>query len=93
MVLADKGFLISEIMLFETSLNISPFLMSPQFTPSKVLKTKSIARARIYVERVMIRHQLHINLINNKNSYILLSTRLFIWQTKILPCTTKIMLY
>jgi hypothetical protein len=39
----------------ETSLNIPPFLMSPQFTPSEVLKTKSIAIARIHVERVMVR--------------------------------------
>ncbi|KAF0754750.1 THAP-type domain-containing protein [Aphis craccivora] len=55
LVLADKGFLISDLMPPETSLNIPPFLMSPQFTPSEVLKTKSIARARIHVERVMVR--------------------------------------
>ncbi|MDD0148675.1 transposase family protein, partial [Shigella flexneri] len=36
-------------------LNIPPFLMTPQFTPSEVMKTKSIARARIHVERVMVR--------------------------------------
>ncbi|XP_008184786.1 uncharacterized protein LOC103309892 [Acyrthosiphon pisum] len=39
LVLADKGFLISDLMPPETSLNIPPFLMSPQFTPSEVLKT------------------------------------------------------
>jgi len=55
LVLADKGFLISDLMPPETFLNIPPFLMSPQFTPSEVLKTKSIARARIHVERVMVR--------------------------------------
>lgn len=55
LVLADKGFWISDLMPPGTSLNISPFLVSPQFTPNEVLKTKSIARARIHVERVIVR--------------------------------------
>lgn len=59
LVLADKGFLISDLMSLETFLNIAPFLRSPQFTVnySQViffLKTKSIARARIHAERVMV---------------------------------------
>ncbi|XP_060875284.1 uncharacterized protein LOC132948692 [Metopolophium dirhodum] len=53
LVLADKGFLISDILPHGTSLNIPPFLMTPQFTPSEVIRTKNIARARIHVERVM----------------------------------------
>jgi len=55
LVLADKGFLISYILPPGTSLNIPPFLITPQFTPSVVIRTKNIARARIHVERVMVR--------------------------------------
>jgi len=29
--------------------------MTPQFMPSEVIRTKNIARARIHVERVMVR--------------------------------------
>jgi len=55
LILADKGFLISDILPEGVFLNIHPFLTSPQFTPSEVEKTKSIARARIYVERAISR--------------------------------------
>lgn len=56
-VLADKGFLISDILPPGTSLNIPPFLMTPQFMPSEVIRTKNIARAQIHVEKVMVRLQ------------------------------------
>jgi len=55
LVLANKGFLISDILPPGTSLKIPPFLMTPKFTPSEVIRTKNIARARIHVERVMVR--------------------------------------
>lgn len=55
LILADKGFLISDILPDGVSLNIPPFLTSSQFTPSEVEKTKSIARARIHVERAISR--------------------------------------
>jgi len=55
LVLAEKGFLISDLMPPGTSLNIPPFLMTPQFNSSKIINTKSIVGARIHVERVMVR--------------------------------------
>ncbi|KAF0725568.1 Uncharacterized protein FWK35_00035703, partial [Aphis craccivora] len=78
LVLADKSLLISDMMLLETSLNISPFLMSPQFTSSKVLTPKSIARAKFLVEKVMriiqsqssIVFQLSAALVNFQNPII-----------------------
>jgi len=39
LVLAEKGFLISDIMPPGTSLNIPPFLMTPQFTLSEIINT------------------------------------------------------
>jgi len=53
--LADKGFLISDLLPSGVNLNIPPFLVSPQFTPSEVVKTKNIARDRIHVERAIQR--------------------------------------
>jgi len=55
LILADKGFLISDILPNGTYLNIPPSLVSTQFTPSEVEKTKNIARARIHVERAIQR--------------------------------------
>ena len=55
LILADKGFLISELLPMGVSLNIPPFLTRKQFTPTQVMKTRSIAKARIHVERFNIR--------------------------------------
>lgn len=55
LILADKGFLISDLLPDNVSLNIPPFLTLSQFTPSEVEKTKNIARARIHVERAIRR--------------------------------------
>lgn len=55
MVLADKGFLIHDLMPAGVSLNIPPFLYRPQFTKQQVLQTREIARARIHVERAIQR--------------------------------------
>jgi hypothetical protein len=61
LILADKGFLISDLLPSGVNLNIPPFLVLPQFTPSEVVKTKNIARARIHVERAIQRlKQYHI---------------------------------
>lgn len=51
LILADKGFLIRDILPPGVALNILPFLTSAQFTPEQVRQTECIARARIYVER------------------------------------------
>jgi len=51
MVLADKGFLISDILPAGVTLNIPPFLSNAQFSREQCILTRNIARARIHVER------------------------------------------
>lgn len=56
LILADKGFLISDLCSeLGVSVNIPPFLHSGQFTPEEVSRTTQIARARIHVERAISR--------------------------------------
>ena len=55
LILADKGFLISDILPEGVSVNIPPFLNNGKFTESEVLLTRSIARNRIHVERANAR--------------------------------------
>ena len=53
LVLADKGFLIHDIMPQGVSVNLPPFLMKPQFTECEAKFTVKIAKARIHVERAI----------------------------------------
>ncbi|KAK9702274.1 DDE superfamily endonuclease [Popillia japonica] len=46
LILADKGFLISDIMPKGVYLNIPPFLSTPQFTEAQVYETRQIAKAQ-----------------------------------------------
>ena len=55
LILADKGFLISDILPEGVSVNIPPFLNNGKFTESEVLLTQNIARNRIHVERANAR--------------------------------------
>lgn len=55
LVLADKGFLIKDILPPGVSLNLPPFLDIPQLTLEQVLQTEVIATARIYIERAIQR--------------------------------------
>lgn len=55
LILADKGFLLKDILPPGVHINVPPFLTNPQFTPEQVLQTESIARARIHVERAIQR--------------------------------------
>lgn len=55
LIIADKGFLIQDILPEGVSLNIPPFLSTPQFTEYQVYETKRIARVRIHVERAIRR--------------------------------------
>lgn len=55
MILADKGFLIQDIVPHGVCVNIPPFLNNGTFTESEVKKTKAIAKARIHVERANAR--------------------------------------
>jgi hypothetical protein len=50
LILADKGFLISDVLPAGVSLNIPPFLDTPQFSPEQIRRTQCIARARIHIE-------------------------------------------
>ena len=51
LILADKGFLIADIVLTGVSVNIPQFLCNGKFNESEVKQTKTIARCRIPVER------------------------------------------
>lgn len=51
LILADKGFLIHDILPQGVYLNIPPFLFTPQFTSAEVEETRNVARARIHIER------------------------------------------
>jgi len=55
MVLADKGFLIQDIVPHGISVNIPPFLNYGTFTESEAKATKAIAKCRIHVERTNAR--------------------------------------
>jgi hypothetical protein len=55
LILADKGFLIQDILPHGVSVNIPPFLQNGKFTESEVRATESIARCRIHVERANAR--------------------------------------
>ena len=53
LVLADKGFLIQDILPANVTLNIPPFLTNGVFTRQESIYTIKIARARIHVERAI----------------------------------------
>lgn len=55
LILADKGFLIQDIVPNGVYVNIPPFLQHGKFTESEVKATKSIAKCRIHVERANAR--------------------------------------
>lgn len=55
LILADKGFLIQDIVPKGVYVNIPPFLEHGKFTESEIKVTKSIARCRIHVERANAR--------------------------------------
>ncbi|KAJ8969942.1 hypothetical protein NQ314_001512 [Rhamnusium bicolor] len=55
LILADKGFLIQDLLPPGVLLNIPPFLMKAQFSPEEARQTVTIARARIHVERAIRR--------------------------------------
>lgn len=55
LILADKGFLIQDIVPKGVSVNIPPFLENGKFTASEIRATKNIAKCRIHVERANAR--------------------------------------
>ena len=55
LILADKGFLIGDLVPNGVHVNIPPFLNNGKFTESEIKLTKSIAKCRIHVERANAR--------------------------------------
>lgn len=55
LILADKGFLIQDIVPEGVSVNIPPFLSKGKFTVNEIKITKKIAKCRIHVERANAR--------------------------------------
>lgn len=50
LILADKEFLIKDILPSEVLLNIPPFLDTSQFTIDQIIQTEKMAKARIHVK-------------------------------------------
>ncbi|CAG0905965.1 unnamed protein product, partial [Cyprideis torosa] len=72
-ILADKGFLIGDLLPPGVNLNLPPFLTRKEghrrkFTNTQARDTTAIARARIHVERVMARIKIFKILSNFKHS-------------------------
>lgn len=55
LILADKGFLLQDLVSKDVSVNIPPFLCTVQFSVPEVEETRTIAKARIHVERAICR--------------------------------------
>lgn len=55
LILADKGFVMQDLVPQGVSVNVPPFLKNKRFTLEEVKTTKSIARARVHVERAIAR--------------------------------------
>eukprot|EP00795_Rhopilema_esculentum_P017087 gene17087-8604_t len=55
LILADKGYLITDILPPGVSVNIPQFLYNGKFNSSEIKLTKTIARCRIHVERANAR--------------------------------------
>ena len=70
LVLADKGFLIQDLVPDGVSVNISPFLNNGAFTESEARATKPIAKCRIHVERDMLNFRILIKILRSSPSYI-----------------------
>ncbi|XP_050315255.1 uncharacterized protein LOC126749581 [Anthonomus grandis grandis] len=68
LILADKGFLIKDLLPAGVSLNIPPFLTTAQLIESQVYETQQIAKARIHVERAIRRIKCY-NILQQVPSY------------------------
>jgi hypothetical protein len=77
LVLADKGFLIQDLMPAGVTLNLPPFLNQAQFTVAQAELTVRIARARIHVERGIQRIKCFKILDFIPSHYCNLSTEIF----------------
>ena len=69
LVLADKGFLIHDLVPTGVSVNIPPFLEHRKFTESEIKLTRKIASCRIHVQWGNARLK-HFNIFNFIPSYL-----------------------
>ena len=77
LILADKGFLLHDLLPQGVTVNIPPFLNKPQFTKEQVIETTRIARARIHVERAIQQIKLFRILCFIPRSYRSKATKIF----------------
>jgi len=77
MILADKGFVMQDLMPLGVSLNVPPFLKHGRFTKEEARLTTTIARARIHVERAIARIKNHSILSFIPAHYRTLSSKIF----------------
>lgn len=75
--MADKGFVIGDILPDGVSLNIPPFLSGAQLTVPQVNSTLSIAQARIHVERAIERLKRYKILDFIPGHYVFFSSKIF----------------
>jgi hypothetical protein len=55
LIIADKGFLIHDLLPSGVQINMPPFLDTPHFTKDQIQAKESISRARVHVERYIKR--------------------------------------
>nr|CAI5837474.1 unnamed protein product [Callosobruchus analis] len=77
LILADKGFLIADILPQGVSLSVPPVLTTSQFTPQQVVKTRTIARAKIHVERAIGRMKCFLILNSIPQNLLSQATKIF----------------
>ena len=77
MILADKGFVMQDLLPAGVSLNVPPFLKNRRFTKEEAQLTTTIARARIHVERAIARVKNHEILTFIPKHYRTLATKIF----------------
>ena len=77
LIIADKSFLLQNILPPNVYLNLPPFLRNSHFTKSQAELTNRIARSRIHVERAIhrVKRDDVLNLI--PHSYRCIATKLF----------------
>jgi len=77
MIMADKGFVMQDLLPSGVSLNVPPFLKNHRFTKEEAQLTTTIARARIHVERAIARIKTHHILRFIPKHYRNLATKIF----------------
>ena len=77
LIIADKGFLMQNILPTNVYMNLPPFLTNSLFTKSQAELTVRLARSRIHVERAIQRVKRYDVLNLNPHSYRCIATKLF----------------